>query len=101
MVGDFYPLSPHDQSEFQRHGDQFDNPELRAGCAILFRRGQCSDVTKSIRLKDVEPRAAYEVADLDVATSAKVSGQELVERGLTVEIKDKPGAAIIFYQCPQ
>ena len=30
--------------------------------------------------------------------STKVSGKELIEQGLTVELKDKPGAAVIIYR---
>ena len=38
------------------------------------------------------------MTDLDVGTPAKVSGKSLMEEGLAVEIKDKPGAAVITYR---
>ena len=49
-------------------------------------------------LQGLDPAATYEVTDLDVGTPAKLSGKSLMEEGLAVEIKDKPGAAVITYQ---
>jgi alpha-galactosidase len=98
MIGDFYPLLPHDESESQWYGYQFDNPELGGGCAVLFRREKCPDASKTIRLNGVKPGASYDVTDLDVGTSAKISGKELLEKGLIIEIKSQPGAALIIYR---
>jgi alpha-galactosidase len=98
MVADFYPLLPHDESESQWYGYQFDNPDLKAGCAILFRREKCPNANKTIHLNGVDPSASYEVTDLDAGTPAKICGNDLLGKGLTVEIKSKPGAAIILYK---
>ena len=53
---------------------------------------------KTFRLGGLDPAARYEVTDLDVGTAAIISGKHLMEKGLTVEIKNKPGAALIAYQ---
>jgi alpha-galactosidase len=98
MVGDFYPLFPHDESESQWYGYQFDNPDLKTGCAILFRREKCPDATKVIPLNGVNPRDSYEVTDVDTGNTTKISGKDLLERGLPVEIKNQPGAGIITYK---
>ncbi len=98
MIGDFYPLFPHDESASQWYGYQFDNPDLKAGCAILFRREKCRDASKTIRLKGVNPGQSYEATNLDTGTSTRISGKDLLEKGLAVEIKDKPSAVIITYQ---
>jgi len=101
LVGDFYPLFPHDESESEWYGYQFNNPALKAGCAVLFRRERCQNAIKAIRLNAVDPTASYQVSDIDEGTSAKISGKNLLERGLPIEIKDKPGAAIITYKKDQ
>jgi alpha-galactosidase len=101
MVGDFYPLFPHSESESQWYGYQFDNPDLKAGCAILFRRGKCPDAIKAIHLKGVNPNSSYAVTNLDAAETAEVTGRELIEHGLSVSIKDQPGSALILYATKQ
>jgi alpha-galactosidase len=98
MVADFYPLFAHDESESQWYGYQFDNPDLKAGCAILFRREKCADASKTIRLKGVDPTASYAVTDLDAGTSTDIAGKDLLEKGLAVEIKGQPGTVIITYK---
>jgi alpha-galactosidase len=98
MIGDFYPLFPHDESESRWYGYQFDRPDLKAGCAILFRRERCHDASKTIRLKGVDPGQSYEVMNVDTGTSTRISGKDLLAKGLTVEIKNQPGAVIITYR---
>jgi hypothetical protein len=97
MLGDFYPLFPHSESESQWYGYQFDNPGLNAGCAILFRREKCSDANRSIKLNGVNPNATYVVTNLDTAKTAEVSGRDLLEKGLSVAIQSQPGSALIQY----
>jgi alpha-galactosidase len=97
MVGDFYPLLPHNQSESQWYGYQFDNPDLKAGCAILFRREKCPDAIKTIHLNGVNPSSSYEVTNLDTASTTQITGRQLIENGLSVFIKDQPGSALILY----
>ncbi|MCC6124481.1 MAG: alpha-galactosidase [Pirellulales bacterium] len=98
MIGDFYPLFPHDESESQWYGYQFDNPNLQAGCALLFRREKSPDALKTIPLQGLDPLASYEVANLDEGTSTKISGKDLLDKSSVVEIKTQPGAAVIVYR---
>lgn len=98
MVGDFYPLLPHDESELQWYGYQFDNPTIKAGCIIVFRREKCPDASRTIRLKGVVPGKSYAITNLDTGATVKMFGEDLLEKGLSVEIKDKPGAALITYK---
>jgi alpha-galactosidase len=98
MLGDFYPLLPHDDSQSQWYGYQFDNPEQKSGCVFVFRREKCGDASKTIPLKGVSPDATYQVTNLDTAATTVVPGKELLEKGLMVKIATKPGAALIVYR---
>ncbi|MBN2559591.1 MAG: alpha-galactosidase [Phycisphaerae bacterium] len=98
MVGDFYPLFPHDESDSQWYGYQFDNPDLEAGCVMLFRREKSPDAIKVIHLSGVDPRGSYEITDLDVRTATELSGKDLREKGWTVEIKDQTSAVVFVYK---
>jgi len=47
MIGDFYPLFPHLESEDVWFGCQFHRPDLEAGMALLFRREKCAEPARS------------------------------------------------------
>ncbi|HEY5909883.1 MAG TPA: alpha-galactosidase [Verrucomicrobiae bacterium] len=98
MVGDFYPLFPHNESESQWYGYQFDNPDLKAGCAVVFRREKCPDAAKAIHLNGVDPNSSYEITNLDTSSTTKVTGRTLIENGVSVAVKDQPGSALILYR---
>jgi len=98
MLGDFYPLFPHSADEDVWYGYQFNRPDQVDGVMQLFRREKNGDATRIVRLFSLDPTTQYEVTDHDTGTTTKTSGRELVEHGLTVEIKTKPGTAVIFYR---
>ncbi|MDO8303527.1 MAG: alpha-galactosidase, partial [Sedimentisphaerales bacterium] len=98
LFGDYYPLTPYSLKLDQWIGWQFDRPELGAGVVQAFRRGECQEASKTFRLNALDPAAKYKVTNFDIETPTTISGRELMEKGLTVEIKDKPGAAVISYK---
>jgi alpha-galactosidase len=97
MLGDYYPVTPYSLKLDQWIAWQFNRPEQGDGVVQAFRRDQCADSSLVCRLCGLDPAAQYEMTNIDVEGSTKVAGQELMERGLTVEIKDQPGAAVITY----
>jgi hypothetical protein len=40
----------------------------------------------------------YEVTNFDVEGPTRLSGRDVLENGLTVEIEDKPGAVVLVYK---
>ena len=101
MLGDYYPLTPYSLKPDQWIAWQFNRPEPGDGMVQVFRREQCSDSSLVCRLHGLEPAATYELTNFDVAGATVVSGKDLMEKGLTVEIKDQPGAAVIVYRRAQ
>jgi hypothetical protein len=64
----------------------------------VFRRGKSPDETSKFRLKGLEPEAVYELTNPDVAGTAEMGGRELLESGLTIAVKNRPGAVIVIYK---
>jgi hypothetical protein len=96
MVGDFYPLFPHSESEEVWFGYQFHRPDLNAGAAILFRR-QKNKVSKSaVPLREIDVKRSYQVSFEDTPEKRTVSGTEL--SALQVEIPGASGSAIVYYR---
>ncbi len=98
LEGDYYPLTPYSRASNDWMAWQFDRPEQGDGVVQVFRRKDCAETAQTYRLRGLEPTAMYEVINFDVEDSTTVSGKELMANGQKVEIKSKPGAAVIVYR---
>jgi len=95
--GDFYPLTPYNRDEESWIAWQFHLPGRREGVLQAFRRKKCDVPTRTFSPRGLDPGARYRVTDLDGKAPETISGRELLERGLKVNIPNRPGAAVIHY----
>jgi hypothetical protein len=58
----------------------------------------CKDAQRIFLLHDLRPDARYEITNFDTGDMGVVSGKDLMEQGLPVDIGTQPGAAIIVYR---
>lgn len=77
---------------------QFNRPAEGDGVVQAFRRKDGGDATQTYRLRGLDPTAMYRVTHFDLEGATTVSGPDLMANGLTVAIKDQPGAAVIAYR---
>jgi len=98
MLGDYYPLTPPGLATDQWMAWQFNRPEQGDGCVQAFRRRANAEESRTFRLAGLDPAAQYDVTNFDVPGAITRSGSDLMNKGLVVEIKDKPGSAIIAYK---
>lgn len=96
MIGDFYPLFPHDAREDVWFGYQFHRPDLQAGMAILFRREKCGESDKSVQFREIDTEAEYEISFEETVEKIKIKGSELAN--LNIHIPSAPGSAIVYYR---
>jgi alpha-galactosidase len=97
-AGNYYPLTPYSPANDVWMAWQFDRPEQDTGMIQAFRRAENAEETFRVKLRGLKADATYTVTDFDVAGSTDVSGHELMENGLLIAIKNRPGAAVITYQ---
>lgn len=98
MLGDYYPLTPYNRESSRWIAWQFNRPEQRDGFAQAFRRRQCSEDRMTFHLNGLDPKARYQITNFDAEGRNITTGKKLMKEGLSVEIKDKPGAAVIMYR---
>ena len=98
LFGDFYPLTNYSTAGNVWMAFQFDCPERGEGSVQAFRRSGSEEPKRTLRLMGLDRAARYEVFDVDAATPRQVGGEDLLERGISIEIAGKPGAAIIAYR---
>lgn len=96
--GDFYPLSPYSIQQTAWLAFQFDRPDLGQGVVQVFRRNQCPDESFHATLHGLDPASRYVLSDWDATQTRTVTGRELFEKGLSVRLPSKPGAAVIQYR---
>ncbi len=95
--GDYYPLTPYSLDRSLWMAWQFDLPEKGQGLVQAFRRDQSVYESARFKLAGLDPEARYAVTNLDSGDTRNVSGFELIEVGLSVEIADLPGDAVLVY----
>jgi len=98
MLGDFYPLTPYSLSADRWIAWQFDRPEQGDGMIQAFRREGNEIAELRVKLLGLDVAAVYTVRDLDGQSANEFSGRELMEGGLVIGIKDRPGSALLSYR---
>ena len=98
FYGDFWPLTPYSLDNDVWIAWQFDCPEEGHGVVQAFHRAESICESARLKLRGLDPNAVYVLTNLDVAGATEMTGRELLDNGLSVVIKDKPGAAIITYK---
>ncbi len=98
LLGDFYPLTPYSLQNNVWIAWQYDQPELDGGMIQAFRREECTEESIVLKLGGLDPKASYLLEDLDTGKTEKRTGQELIENGLQIVLKEIPAAALFTYQ---
>jgi hypothetical protein len=65
---------------------QFNRPEEGDGIVQAFRQDKSEDAAKDLRLRGLDAAATYQVADLDSGGLSTVTGKDLMDKGLQVEV---------------
>jgi alpha-galactosidase len=98
LNGDFYTLTPFSLTNTVWMAWQFDWSETGQGYVQAFRRRHGDDSSQTLLLKGLDPAAQYDLKNLDVEGSTQMSGADLMDKGLTIQIQDKPGSAVVVYK---
>ena len=94
--GDFYPLTPWTRDAKAWMAWQFDCPGKGEGAIQAFRRSDCPEVSKTLKLRGLDANARYKITNLGNGNSRMATGAELMGAGLTVQALEKPPVAVIL-----
>jgi alpha-galactosidase len=100
-LGDYYALTPHSLDTTVWAGWQFDRPDLGEGMVQVFRRQDCDQESIRVQPRGLNADASYVLTDLDSAGTTEASGRDLMDNGLTITIKERPGSALVTYKKKQ
>jgi len=98
LFGDFYPFTDYSLDQTVWAAWQFDRPDLGQGMVQAFRRSESPDESMRVRLYGLEMDAVYNLSGMDDPGSAAMTGRELMENGLLVQTKERPGSILVIYK---
>lgn len=97
--GDFYPLTSWSRAADVWMAWQFHRPEAGEGMIQVFRRQGSPYESARFQLHGLDAARRYEVTILsDSEAIANYSGKQLMEQGLPVAVREKPGATVMVYR---
>ena len=96
--GDYYPLTAWSLDKDAWIAWQFHNPGTGDGFVQAFRREDNDFFGGAFRLRGLDAAAVYEVTNFDAGDAIRLTGSELMEHGLDIAIKERPGAAVVRYR---
>jgi alpha-galactosidase len=96
--GDFYPLTGYSLDSDVWMAWQFDVPEKGEGVIQCFRRADSPYESARLQFHGLDPRAEYQLTDLDVGEPFSMTGRKLLDEGLLVTATRRPAAMVITYR---
>ena len=98
MLGDYYPLTAYSPNSDIWMAWQFDRPDLKAGFVMAFRRPGSPYESARFKLAGLDPKARYSVKNLDTGRSSEITGDKLMDEGITLTLKEQPDSAVMVYK---
>jgi alpha-galactosidase len=96
-LADYYPLTEYSLKPDAWIAWQYDNPEKGTGVVHAFRRDQNQEGTQALQLHGLDRDAQYVVKNFDGGNEQTLSGAELEDNGLSVELEKPRSAALYSY----
>ncbi|OQA01672.1 MAG: Alpha-galactosidase [Planctomycetes bacterium ADurb.Bin412] len=98
FYGDYYPLTAHSTASDACLAWQFNRPETGEGLVQAFFRPDTTVLGLRLKLRGLEPGAAYELSRYGSEEKTSLTGEELMKSGLKIYADSLPEAAVITYQ---
>lgn len=97
-LGDYYPLTPYKSSDGAWMAWQFNRPRAGKGMVQVFRRPNSATEMKKLKVKGLDENSRYAITNVDNSTKEVLTGSDLMENGLPVELRKRPDSAIFVYR---
>lgn len=98
LYGDYWALTEYSIDKDKWIAWQFNREDTGDGCIQAFRREDCTESYVLLKLKGLKKKGLYEVFDYDKGNDFVISGDEMMKRGLTVWVDDKPSSVLMRYK---
>ena len=96
FYADYYQLFEWQAQADRWNGWEFYDPETASGYASVFCHEATSKLSTTVCLKGLDPEKQYHITDFDGLVDVTMSGKDLMEKGITVTVPEKPYAVILL-----
>ncbi len=86
LVGDYYPLTAWDNTEYCWMAWQYNDPETSSGIVQAFKRAGDGVGTHTYKLSGLDAGTKYVITDVDTEETYEVSGKKLMTEGITINM---------------
>lgn len=98
MAGNYYPLDFGSFDKNKMLSMQFAADDALSGTALVYKRSAVNDKEYTVKLNGLFSDKTYNVYDIDTPdTLYTLTGEELMTKGLTIELPDGEKAIILMY----
>jgi hypothetical protein len=98
MGGNYYPLDFGSFDNDKMHAMEFVNEDATAGTALIYKRANVKDTEYTVKLNGLIASETYEIYDIDKPEEIhKLSGEELMNEGLTLSLPEGQKAIILMF----
>jgi len=93
--GNYYPLTPFSKRNDCWCSYQLYRPDLKTGFILAFRRSHADMESLTVFPGGINKHSMYEMEDFDLKSHIHISGKELLRKGWTIMLKNRPSSALI------
>lgn len=98
MGGNYYPLNHGSFDNDKMLAMQFSADDALSGTALIYKRSQVEDKEYTVKLNGLVPSLTYSVYDIDAPeTVHEMTGDELMNNGLSISLPDGEKAIILMF----
>ena len=98
FFGDYYPLTEYSQAEDVWMAYQLNLSDLNEGVVVVLKRSKSCNTKELLPLFGLQDEVNYTLTNLDTQCSTIMTGQQLKDQGLPIELLNKPDSALFVYQ---
>jgi alpha-galactosidase len=96
--GDFYPLTDYSLSRGIWVAYQLDRPDLGEGLVVALKRPESPYTRARLKLNALEEGEFYQVFNVDAGAATRYSADDLVKKGLEIDLEENPDSALFVYR---
>ncbi len=98
MAGKYYPIDFGSFDKDKMHAMQYSTDDGLSGTALIYKRPDVNDSEYTVKFNGLVPSQTYNVYDIDnPETVHTMTGEELINQGLTISLPDGEKAIILMY----
>ena len=98
FLGDYYPLTPYSTEPSVWMAWQYHRPEEGTGVVQAFRRAKNAEGTQTFHLQGLDANATYVVRNVDTDKDTCLTGAELSQPGLKIDLPAPRSAALFEFR---